>query len=1336
MVADQRRLSYWCPRNGRTSNAWSSPLHRGIPTLVAAMVFSLASAIAGWSQSSMTALRGTVTDPQAAVVAGAEVVLSDPASAFSRAQKTDDRGLYQFLQVPPGTYAVSVGATGFTTSRKENVVLQVNTPATLNFVLQVGAATTTVDVQGEAPPVNTVDASLGNPFDSKQILDLPSEGRNAVELLSLQAGVTYVGNQVDTAADSRGGAVNGARSDQTNVTVDGLDDNDQLLGQAFTPVLRIPMDSLEEFRVVTTNSNADSGRSSGAQVSLVTKSGTNQFHGTAYEYNRSSLGTANDWFNERAELQAGLPNKPGELIRNTFGAAVGGPIIKNRLFFFSNFEGQRSRGAVQVTQAVPSANLRKGIVGYACTPGPLNPNCALGTPGVTSSSLVPAGDLLMTLQPADIKSIDQGCLSSGTCPNGNGPSQAVLTQWNGGATLPDGTAIPAFPLPNTDSASSADGLNILGYTFAAPQPTNQNTYLLKLDYKLTQNGNHSLFIRGDLQNDRELFAAEFPGEPPSQILRNNSKGIAVGYAAVLSNTLINNFHYAFIRQRLGTAGDNPYSNVSFTNLADQVSFLRTVNVNVPVNQFVEDVTWTRGKHTLQFGGNWRIIDNNRFSNEQNFLNGMTHPDWLEFGGISNTGQDLDPSISSVLPSVDPSFGFSYDAAIADVTGILGSISAWYNQNKLGQFVPVGDLVPRHFKSNESEFYVQDSWHAAPNLQLTFGLRYTLLQPPYETQGNQVSPTPSLNSFFETRATDMLLGETYRPVISFDLSGQANGKQPYWNWDYHDVAPRFAVAYSPNFDSGLFQKVFGAHGKSSIRGGYGIYYDHFGEGVVNSFDREGSLGLTTYLVNPSGVSTTNCVSRFISLTVLPTSNACPITPGEPPAPELPSPPAGGFPFVPPGAGQNGGFAIGWGIDSGMRTPYSQVVDFSITRELPNRFVLELSYVGRFGRHLLQEVDLAQPLNLVDPKSGTTYYQAATALVKLANANTPESSVQNIAYWQDLFPAAAGAAGVSGYAPGIPANPTATQNIYDLYYANGVNATYALQSLDAYCFPACSTLGPYAYWDDQFSSMFSWRTTGTSSYNGMQATLRRHFGGLEFDFNYTYSKSQDENSNAERVNEYENGSGVAVAYSGQVVNAWSPKALYSVSDFDTTHQINANWIYELPFGRGKRWAGGGGSLLNGILGSWQISGLTRWTSGYPFSISTYAFPTNYEQDSRAVLLGAAPRTGGFIDSSGDPNVFQEGPAAASAFRFAYPGESGERNNLRGPGYFGVDMSLAKLWTIAESQSLRFSWDVFNVTNAVRFDVGSLNQYLLYQPSLGDFTQTLTHPRVMQCGLRYSF
>jgi hypothetical protein len=445
------------------------------------------------------------------------------------------------------------------------------------------------------------------------------------------------------------------------------------------------------------------------------------------------------------------------------------------------------------------------------------------------------------------------------------------------------------------------------------------------------------------------------------------------------------------------------------------------------------------------------------------------------------------------------------------------------------------------------------------------------------------------------------------------------------------------------------------------------------------------------------------------------------------------------------GANGAFALGWGIDNTMKTPYSHVVDFSVTRELPHQFVVELSYVGRFGRRLLQEVDMAEPVNMKDPKSGMTYFQAATQLAKLANANTPESSVQPIPFWQNFFPGAAGPAGESGSAPGIPGNPTATQNIYDLYYYNAPNYTYALESLDATfngdttCFPACSTLGPYAFWDDQFSSLYSWRTAGTSNYNGFQAMLRRHVAGMEFDLNYTYSKSLDENSNAERVNEYENGAGMgsasAVAYSGQVINSWDTKGLYGPSDYDTTHQLNANWVYDLPLGQGKHFGAEWNKPEELLFGGWQFSGLTRWTSGYPFSISTYAFGTNYEQDGRAVLLGDAPKTGVSI-ADGVPNVFSAGPAVAGAFRYAYPGESGQRNNLRGPGYFGVDMSLAKVWKLTESQGLRFSWDVFNVTNAVRFDVGTLNQYLLYGTTLGDFSQTLTKPRVMQFGLRYSF
>ena len=227
-----------------------------------------------------TSLHGTVADQQSLVISGATIILEDPQRGLHRQTESNQAGFYEFLQLPPGAYHLTISAKGFKALSHGNLVLQVASPATFNATLSVGAAAERVEVHAsDVPLINSTDATLGNNFDNKQVLLLPSEGRNPVELLSLQPGVTYTGNQVDQSTDSRGGSVNGARSDQTNLTVDGLDNNDQMEGQAFSGVLRTPSESIEEFRVTTSSSNADAGRSSGAQVALSTKSGTNVFHG-------------------------------------------------------------------------------------------------------------------------------------------------------------------------------------------------------------------------------------------------------------------------------------------------------------------------------------------------------------------------------------------------------------------------------------------------------------------------------------------------------------------------------------------------------------------------------------------------------------------------------------------------------------------------------------------------------------------------------------------------------------------------------------------------------------------------------------------------------------------------------------------------------------------------------------------------------------------------------------------------------------------------------------------------------------------------------------------------
>src|SRR5712692_8131666 len=512
--------------------------------------FFLAVSILVSAQSATTSLRGTVYDSKGAVVSGAAVTIANNQTGFSHSAKTDSQGEYQFVQIPPATYVVTVAATGFATLKEESVRLMVSTPATLNFTVVVQGQTVTVEVAGTAPLVNTTDATLGHAFGTEKLENLPFEGRDPVGILSLQPGVVFVGGDlVNQAIDSRGGSVNGARSDQTNVTLDGVDNNDQLLGLAFQGAVRSTLDSLQEFRVTTSNSNADAGRSSGAQVSLVTKSGTNNIHGSLYEYNRSNIGQANDWFNEQAQLQQGLPNKPGPLVRNTFGAWVGGPIKKDRLFFFGGYEGQRTNEAVQTTREVPSDLLRQGVVQYPCNTS--DPACAVGSNAnysIASSSnpRVASDQLLVTMTPPGLQNLDTVDDGNGTCI-GNG-----ACPWGGGA---DPTALKIFqkyPSPNSDALG--DGFDYRAFTFAAPAPAKLDTYILKLDYKLTQSGNHSLFVKGHLQNFHNSTAPQFPGQPANDFLTDNSKGIFVGYTALFSSTVVNNLRYGFIRQGLGDSG--------------------------------------------------------------------------------------------------------------------------------------------------------------------------------------------------------------------------------------------------------------------------------------------------------------------------------------------------------------------------------------------------------------------------------------------------------------------------------------------------------------------------------------------------------------------------------------------------------------------------------------------------------------------------------------------------------------------------------------------------------------------------------------------------------------
>lgn len=1238
------------------------------------------------AQSSYTSVRGTITDSSGAAISQASVDLLNSAADVHETTTSDQRGNFQFTQLTPGTYVLTVSASGFGVEIKRMELL-VDQPSTANFSLKVKSDTTEVQVVADTLSLNTTDATIGNAVNNVTVQSLPMEGRNVQDLLSLQPGVLYLGhalstNTTDENEDSRSGATAGARSDQGDETIDGVDNNPELTGYSFTGVLRSTLDSVEEFRVTTTAANAEAGRSSGGQISVVTKSGTNHINGSLYEYNRNTIFAANDWFNKSSELQSGLPNKTGELIRNTYGAAVGGPIVKDKLFFFANYEGQRTAENQEVTQVVPTALFRAGTIQYT------------NTSGTTTS-----------LTPAQFASMDPKCFSAGYCPWGPGVD-------------PNSTALmKTYPLPN--STAVGDGLNTAGYTFSAPDPASLSTYLVRIDYVLSDK--HRLFAHANLQGDSQLSTPQFPGQPPSGRNLDNSRGIIGGDTWVISNNVVNSARFGFIREGYASEGAGSGSYVNISSPANPVAETRSSLVNIPVYNMVDDFTWLKHEHSFQFGGNWRIIQANRGTNLNSFYTATTSGEYDS--ALAGTGQSLDPDAFG-FPTVAQSFVTSYSTAAMTLAGPIDSYSLQYNyqannSTKTGTLLPVGATVESGYKSNEVEYYLQDSWRVSHKVTITYGIRHSILQTPYEVHGQQVQPTVDVEQWFTTRLQQGSLGNTVQPPFSFSPSGKANGGKPFWPTAWGNIAPRLAIAYA--IDS-----------KTAVHAGFGMYYDNFGQGIVGSYSQLGAFGLSGKNATAANFGGPDNSTRFMGLNTFPAIPSGVVIP----------PTNITYPFTPPIYGEAGATAL----DDHVHTPYSYAFNLSVQRGLPKGFMVETAYVGRIGIHLLQQRDLGTALDLVDPKSGMDYYTAAAMLDQAIYSGVPTSAQAPIAYWQDLFPDAAGLDAAGTGTPGY----TATQNIMNAYRANPKDSTIIINSMDTKCNPGCGGQEG-RYFDQQFTSLFAWSSIGTSSYNAGQITVQHPMtNGLQMDFNYTLSKSIDIGSDTERT--CINCSTLNSTASGYIVNVYKPRLNRAVSDFDTRHTISTNTLYLLPFGKGQRFANGGGNLTNALIGGWQLSGIGRWTSGLPFSIKLGPGQvTDWHEVSDVVQTGRVPmkrtESKGTVNAFANPTLlnteltdsFQYGGGVP--IRYPLPGEAGTRNGVRGDGFFGIDTGLAKTWKIAESQSVKFDWEVFNTTNSPRFDDngadgGIANSIQANGATFGNYSHMLNTPRVQQFSLRYAF
>lgn len=1329
-----------------------SQFNSRVLTAVVPLVAMLFVASITWGQAT-TSVRGSVTDPGGSALVGANVVLSDPESKTERTATTGDQGEYQFLFIPPGTYTLTVRAAGFRSYEQKGLVLLVNTPATANVQLKVGAAAELVTVTSEIPAIDLVDASLGNSFDERQVRQIPLEGRNVPDLLSLQAGVAYTGNRIgDQDQDTRNGAVNGARSDQSNITLDGVDVNDQANGYAFTSVLPVTQDSVQEFRVTTTNYGADQGQGSGAQVALVTKSGTNSLHGSVYEYLRNTITSANDYLVKQSELNIGLPNKPLQLNRNIFGVSVGGPIRKDRLFFFANYEGTREREEQRAERVIPTPSLCQGIFQY------LNVN------GGTT-----------VWNAAQLQLLD---------PNGIGIDPAMLDLTGHTGYLDKTFCTGSTP---TNDPSAGDGLNYAGYVFRAPTSLDNDVGIVRLDYRATSDGRHTLFLRGASQDLRNPGAPFLPGDAPEATTNDHSKGFVVGYISVLTPSLTNSFHWGFTRQSFGLIGNTDQQWNEFLGLDQGVTFSHSFQV--PLHNFVDDVSWTKGSHNFQFGAAIGIARDPRTSYLHSNTIGLGTTNWTSPIGFAGTTSTLDPTNTAGHPGIsgpEPVTATQYDRPLLALYGMVSDVVANYNLNKDGTAQAQGSPVNRRYGLDWYEFYAQDTWRAKQNLTLTYGLRWSFFPAPWETNGFQTYPTFGLGTQFNQNVKNMNQGIGYggMPPMAFNL-GRGPGFYPL---SKTDASPRISIAYSPRPSGGMFKKLFGDNDKTVFRLGLSQVYDRAGFALLNSFDQTGAAGLSTTIQNACctfGVTSAEDLPRITGIHNIPTTNINGVPFLLPPPSTSPAP----WPQIPATNAQ----ANLWGNDNTLKTPHAYTADFSIGRELPKRFSLQVSYVGRFGRRLLTQRDLTQPLDIRDPKTGIDYYTAASALSNLArqfalanNGGQPTNyyqgfpttaQIQSVTaaglgptaqYWIDMIqPLRAGASYYSDtFGTGIVTTPNPTdsliQEVFNMYYNPGLSVIgdeiVGLADIDSYggigdnigsgsyffngpTTPVGTNSGQFL--NNQAFSMYGWSSIGNSSYNALQVNLRKQFSqGVQFDLNYTYSKSLDITSAASRVGFAVYGYTNIGLVGSRLANAFQPNLARAPSDFDLTHQFNFDWVAELPFGKGRAFASNAHGVTNAFIGGWQLSGIARWTSGFPFSVDGgQRWPTDWFLTAIGQMT-ARPKTGTF-KGNGTVNAFADPAAAQLDFTLPLPGQVGSRNVLRGNGYAGLDMSLVKNWKMPynEAQLIQFRWEVFNVPNLTRFNAQGVGSSLLtsltQQPnSFGAYTSLLTQPRVMQFALRYEF
>ncbi len=1279
------------------------------------MVFLLCMPDAG-AQSTGGRIRGTVTDESGGAIAGAKVILINEGTNAAREVLTSATGEYLFLEVPVGTYTVDINQPGFKKYSRKGIVLVLNEIASVDITLQVGSTVDTVEVTGAPPVIDTTTTQLGAVMTDQSVRELPLSTRNTYQLLQLQPGVqSQLGADLFYGSSNPGVvSVNGGRGRSNNYMVNGGDGNDIFVNG---PAIQPSPDAIEEFRVLTNTFDAEYGRNSGSVVNVVTKSGTNSVHGDVYEFFRNKI------LNTKGFFDTTVPDYK----QNQFGATLGGPIKKDKTFIFGSYEGDRLRQGISSGQVLlPTAAEAGGdfsadgtqTLGGSVTTSQFA-QTLIGVPGQPSQPGRP------------------GCYNA----IASTPGAAQLTDLANGSSTAPVSYDSIFPNGKIPTACFDPTANALYQNYVAPVGTGtvsyapdrkdrEDQFTLRLDHNFSTTQHFTAYYyfddddRVDPFSDFQAAGSNVPGF--GAIFKTRVQQLNVSETSTIGSTAVNEMRFNYFREGQGNL-DHP---VNTLNLHDSCGSLVPAascfaDPSNPAYGITTNIPGREGVPFVQVLGGFTIGNNfegelpqtgNTYQFSDNYSKVMgTHS--LKFGG------DLrDQKFNQFLYyDINGDFTIQGSGALNSV----GSSDAYPNYF-LG--VPYsysqGAAQAEDLTNYGLYLFAQDSWKIRPNVTLNYGFRWEL-NTPYVDSGNRLQtfrPGQDTTKYpcWLSQASATALGTTPRDCgptspnnayfpTGLVFPGDPGVPQGLTTTYYKAFAPRIGLAYSPGWTEGPLAKLTGGPGKSTIRGGYGIFYNPMEQLVMEQFSAEPPFGVSSLLSSPL------FNTPYLGQNGLPSPNN-----GGAIIHQTPTTPC----FDP--AGPNG--CVDWSLfrplllygefQPHLRTQYAEQYNFTIERQLTSDMLLRVAYVGTQAHHLLAIHDL---------NYGNT--QTCLDLNTINGAGTCGAASADYQYSVMLLP---GETIHMPYIPGSVANgpnipcPYANPNnpagcIITNPSTSNVGIPINLVGIRPYSSPNCNPIantGCPADGIPVFSNIFAEDTIANSNYNGLQVSLDKDFShGLLFKASYTFSKAIDQGASFENE-----------------LNPIDPRGTRGLSLLDAKNRFVFSPVWELPIPKKEGMAG---KVANG----WQVSAIVTYQSGFPIRVqnqddaelqSSYFFEDANTPYSTGPVQFVNPKV-----NTGSGNFWFNPNTFCDPFSTSCPQQLGTFGNTPhalccGPALSNTDLVIAKKTPISERLTTEFRAEFYNAWNHTEFENPDGN---FSDSTFGQVLKT-RDPRVMQFALKLMF